>query len=505
MKRLLAMLLIIGLFFTLGNSLILAEETQPKITVDGVKDEIYNCWKRIDHSSWTFWGDETHTTEPVDQNRVTNTLWFEWDEEYLYFYFQAKTSTIFGEKLYQPNENESTPPDFEQTFYEQVYFCLDLAPSCEYKAPCQIEPGKECNHFSCNAYQGKGANHRLFARCIPAWNIWEVSLQDEKTEAIPFIDYNTNTYGFELKVPRTAKETYFQFNLINFVNYTDAWDDAPELGYTQSFCSRWFTNSQDLLKIYYSDYPGDPTSEDYEIAQPVIDLLETIPQTVTLEHQTFLEQCRKSFNNLTPTQKSLVTNYEKLENAEYTMEILNTEWLISQFSQGMTQENKHWVIQAEQAYNALTASQKSAVKNRQHLLNAIPEKRALDIVEEIEKLPEMITKQEIEKIEDLEERYRGLQDKVKSKVTNYATLQSAMKIVKNLYSVQYGDVDENGTVNAQDALLILRYSVGKITLFHCPTLAAEVDRIPNINAKDALLVLKYTVGKIENFPVELPQ
>ena len=71
--------------------------------------------------------------------------------------------------------------------------------------------------------------------------------------------------------------------------------------------------------------------------------------------------------------------------------------------------------------------------------------------------------------------------------------------------ISYGDVNEDGKVDAKDALEILKASVGKVELTDSQKLVAEVDGKEGIGAKDALEVLKYTVKKIEQFPVEKNQ
>ncbi|MBR5714243.1 MAG: dockerin type I repeat-containing protein, partial [Clostridia bacterium] len=64
-----------------------------------------------------------------------------------------------------------------------------------------------------------------------------------------------------------------------------------------------------------------------------------------------------------------------------------------------------------------------------------------------------------------------------------------------------GVVDGNGEVNANDALLILRYSLGLISSLPYPE-AADVDGNGAINANDALLVLRFSLGLIDHFPAE---
>ncbi len=68
-----------------------------------------------------------------------------------------------------------------------------------------------------------------------------------------------------------------------------------------------------------------------------------------------------------------------------------------------------------------------------------------------------------------------------------------------------GDVDENDAVNAKDALLVLKFAVGKLELTQNQMLAAEVNGDGELDAKDALNILKYAVGKIAEFPVEIKE
>ena len=62
-----------------------------------------------------------------------------------------------------------------------------------------------------------------------------------------------------------------------------------------------------------------------------------------------------------------------------------------------------------------------------------------------------------------------------------------------------GDVNADGNINADDALLILQHSVGLYTLTDNELLAANVHSDSNINADDALKILQYSVGIIGSF------
>jgi len=75
---------------------------------------------------------------------------------------------------------------------------------------------------------------------------------------------------------------------------------------------------------------------------------------------------------------------------------------------------------------------------------------------------------------------------------------------------RYGDVDDNGIVQAYDAALALQYSVGLDPLKLIDPLpweswrilAADVDNVEGITANDASLILQYSADLISSFPVE---
>ena len=66
----------------------------------------------------------------------------------------------------------------------------------------------------------------------------------------------------------------------------------------------------------------------------------------------------------------------------------------------------------------------------------------------------------------------------------------------------YGDCNENGEIDATDALLILRAVVGKTIFTDEQKTTSDVDGDGEVSATDALLILKKIVGKVDRFPVE---
>ena len=93
----------------------------------------------------------------------------------------------------------------------------------------------------------------------------------------------------------------------------------------------------------------------------------------------------------------------------------------------------------------------------------------------------------------------------------YATQEAVNAAASELVAAQQalaaktilsGDVDENGRIDAVDALLTLQAAAQKVTLTKAQTIAADVDGEAGVSAADALLSLKRATGAIGTFPGE---
>lgn len=96
----------------------------------------------------------------------------------------------------------------------------------------------------------------------------------------------------------------------------------------------------------------------------VIDLIDAIGE-VSLENTTPLEKAKASYDELTPSQQELVTNYTKLEEFVKdlsTAEVNNVISMIDAISSG-TIENEPQIIEARASYEELDSSQKLEVTN----------------------------------------------------------------------------------------------------------------------------------------------
>ncbi len=451
MKKLMALLLVVVMAFSLVGVLALAEEAQPQIVVDGKKDDAYTDEKSFNSDYWYAYGEDNQTTvDPVDYERVKNTVWFNWDDEFVYIFFQAQSE----DDLYVPQE---TPPQGYQlpSYYpswdeewqrvdncEYVRLFLDTSPSLDYYSPCkwagQGGNGDFCEHFACATGDNSPTNeYRLMARNYVAWDYWDdYSTPNEgvfmdyegwrsrrldpnsrhyrpqygegdeelakKTyaengggngEVASFIDYETNTYGIEVKFRRAPGEECFQFNICNKVMEKVWEEEGPELPYHLSFCNAWWLNSQEMIAVYYADYDND-----------------------------------------LPTPPEVITFLRKLENLP-DLEELTVEYIKA-------------VDDVKAAYDALADEYKDVLVEQR-----------------------LLVEQYVEKMEKLS------------------------------YVAALGDVNQDGEVNANDALVALRAAVGKATLDEGDALRADVNGDQKADAKDALEMLQFSVQKRTEFSV----
>ncbi len=190
----------------------------------------------------------------------------------------------------------------------------------------------------------------------------------------------------------------------------------------------------------------DKIDKDAVAAQTVIDAINTLPTTVTVDDADVIAEVRSTYNYLTDAQKAYVTNLSKLEEAEAKLDV---------------------------AF-------------------------AKDVENRIAALPEKVTSDYADEISAIRSAYNALTDAQKAYVTNLAKLEDAEYQIAHPYVL--GDVDGSGDITVNDALLTLQHSVGKITLTGNDLLAADVDGNGKVDVNDALYILQYSVEKISSFP-----
>lgn len=190
-------------------------------------------------------------------------------------------------------------------------------------------------------------------------------------------------------------------------------------------------------------------------AQPVVDMITALPGTITVDHTSVVEAARDAYDNLDEEVQEYVTNLAVLEAAEKALK------------------------------EAITAADnKAAAAAVDALINAL-------------ETPTDVTADDKEAIEAAKAAFDGLTEDQKAFLGEGATekLAACVAALEKALAVKMGDVNNDGKIDAKDALIVLKISVGKYTANDVEKTAADVNQDQKIDAKDALEILKYAVKK----------
>ncbi len=265
---------------------------------------------------------------------------------------------------------------------------------------------------------------------------------------------------------------------------------------------------------------------DQEAAQVVIDKIAALPEIIVLEDEGAIAQARGMFEELTADQKGYVTNLSELEKAEADLVGLkekaaaqNVVDLINALPtpSDVAAEDEEAINDAREAYDALSDFAKALIpyslveklEQCEAALVVVKDQAAAKAVEDmIDALvtPTDVTVEDVQAVLAAEEAFNGLTDAQKEYVSQAAKDKLAALVEIVIFvpapSFTLGDVNDDGKIDAKDALEVLKFAVDKTELTEVQQLAAEVVGDDDINAKDALEILKFAVNKIEKFPIE---
>lgn len=113
--------------------------------------------------------------------------------------------------------------------------------------------------------------------------------------------------------------------------------------------------------------------------------------------------------------------------------------------------------------------------------------------------------QQVFSYDEYPERFSIPEDQSFSPGSNRFTVMfdSEYPVYVSTFLYRYGDVDSDGTVNSNDALLILQYAVGTAQLSDTQLIYADVNDDGRVNSADALQILNKSVGLIKLFDAEI--
>lgn len=295
-----------------------------------------------------------------------------------------------------------------------------------------------------------------------------------------------------------------------------------------------------VAEIKYRDIKAN-----YDAAVPVIEAIAQIENmNIDLDSGDTISSVRAKYDALSEEQKAYVSNYSVLTDAEAYFGAINDVYTKIRDIGKVTLEKISAVEQAREAYDALTTEQKDKITNYTVLVvseNSVlvltcdknKAEQVSEKIDEIENLPEADEqKPEIsdENYEDIKARLDALEKLIDELIKKFATVEKDGKetvdeqkaeIVKETFysekveklkqavevyesvAVKYGDVNGDGKINTDDALLILQYVVGLSTIDGNGAKAADVNGDGRIDTNDALGILQYVVNIRTELPFEI--
>jgi hypothetical protein len=217
---------------------------------------------------------------------------------------------------------------------------------------------------------------------------------------------------------------------------------------------------------------------DKAAANSVVGLISAIPSTITSEAKNKIQSARTAYDALSSTQKSYVTNYDRLVAAEEALRQYEEQQeqiskdkaaagkitdLIDAIPSNVTLDDKFTVNQARAAYNTLTAAQKSYVTNYSKLtaaeekiiqLEADAQEKAEvnSVIAKIDDLPENLKLEDKQLVKAARTSYEALSSEQKAKVINYEDLLKAEKTIEALEAQEKADKADK---EASDAVSVL--------------------------------------------------
>ena len=291
-----------------------------------------------------------------------------------------------------------------------------------------------------------------------------------------------------------------------------------------------------LAVLEQAEQALETIKQDIVVAEQMEKVIDALPATVTLGDEIQIVKAREQYDALSSSQKEYVTNLAVLEQAEAALALVKEtatqeeldkavaalmDYQIEKLVQPVTLEQEQQVVSLRATFEGLTKEQQKLVTKLELLEQAetaialLKEQRQQDeeAAKAVDELimalpaPSDITVAHKDTVESVRKAYEGLTLAQKQLVEYLLILENAEialeKAIQNQPpAVLLGDVNGDQKVDAKDALLVLKASVGKEKLASQQEAAAEVDGKEGINAKDALEILKYTVGKINKFLIE---
>jgi hypothetical protein len=161
----------------------------------------------------------------------------------------------------------------------------------------------------------------------------------------------------------------------------------------------------------------------------VIALINNLPTPITQNDAAAVAAARAAYDALSSSQKSLVTNYADLQADEAVIagfaKIIEVINLINAIPDPLTLAGESFVTTAKTAFDALTTEEQAQVTNAQELTDAIALinnlKAVQKVITDINNLPTVITLGQADAIASIRAEYEALSEVQQGLISNYAT------------------------------------------------------------------------------------
>ena len=161
----------------------------------------------------------------------------------------------------------------------------------------------------------------------------------------------------------------------------------------------------------------------------VIALINNLPTPITQNDAAAVAAARAAYDALSSSQKSLVTNYADLQADEAVIagfaKIIEVINLINAIPDPLTLADESFVTAAKTAFDALTTEEQAQVTNAQELTDAIALinnlKAVQKVITDINNLPSVITLGQADAIASIRAEYEALSEVQQGLISNYAT------------------------------------------------------------------------------------
>lgn len=252
----------------------------------------------------------------------------------------------------------------------------------------------------------------------------------------------------------------------------------------------------------------EKAAADQAAADAVIEAINAFPEYISIDEKEMIAAAREAYEALTPDQQALVNNVDKLEEAEKMIADIEAAMvvmdLIDALPEEITLDDKPAVEAARVAYEALTPDQKVEL-NIGSLLNLLDAVETIDnleaaaVTEMINDLPDAadVTYDDKDEIEAARAAYDALTDDQKALIDE-DTLKKLTDAEDCINSyVLLGDADGDGKITINDVTMIQKY----IAEFKMPDnfvlKACDANFDGKITIDDATAIQRY-VAEYEN-------